>query len=153
VRRPLLALAVLLAALAVGLTACNDAEEVAAAPDTVIGETTAPPTEPTETETDTGTTTGTTTETETETGGGLTGDPVAGKAVFTGASACYGCHTLSDADATGTVGPNFDQTKPSEALVIDRVTNGKGQMPAFGSSLTEQQIADVAAYISQAAGS
>ncbi len=30
-----------------------------------------------------------------------------------GASACDGCHTLADAGATGTVGPNLDDAKPS----------------------------------------
>src|SRR6185503_13201000 len=40
------------------------------------------------------------------------GDPVAGKAVFTGAAGCSGCHTLKDAGATGNVGPNLDQLKP-----------------------------------------
>ena len=32
----------------------------------------------------------------------------AGKAVFTGAAGCTGCHTLAAAGATGTVGPNLD---------------------------------------------
>ena len=31
--------------------------------------------------------------------------------------------------------------------MIERVTNGKGAMPAFGEQLSEQQIADVAAYV------
>ncbi len=82
----------------------------------------------------------------------VTGDPVAGKAVFTGSSGCTGCHTLADANATGAVGPNLDQKKPPLALVVDRVTHGKGAMPAFGDSgqLTPQQIADVAAYVVKA---
>ena len=63
---------------------------------------------------------------------------------------CASCHTLKDAGATGTVGPNLDQTKPPLELVVDRVTNGKGAMPAFGSQLSQQQIADVAAYVVQA---
>lgn len=88
----------------------------------------------------------------TETTSSLEGDPVAGKAVYTGASACIGCHALADAGATATVGPNLDDTMPSVALVVDRVTNGQGGMPPFGSTLTEQQIADVAAYISSVAG-
>ena len=32
-------------------------------------------------------------------------------------------------------------------LVVDRVTNGAGAMPAFGDQLDEQQIQDVAAYV------
>ncbi len=41
----------------------------------------------------------------------LTGDPVAGKALFL-KSGCTGCHTLADAKSTGTVGPNLDDAKP-----------------------------------------
>ena len=40
------------------------------------------------------------------------------------------CHTLADAGASGAVGPNLDETKPSYELVVDRVTNGKGVMPS-----------------------
>ncbi len=102
-------------------------------------------TEPTETET-------TATET-TETAPPAEGDPVAGKEVFLGASGCTGCHTLSDAGATGAVGPNLDATQPPYDLVVERVTNGQGGMPAFGDKLTPEQIQDVAAYVSSAAGS
>jgi len=77
------------------------------------------------------------------------GDAVAGKVVFETAG-CKSCHTLKDAGATGTVGPNLDQKKPPASLVIDRVTNGKGVMPSFSGQLTPKQIADVAAYVSQA---
>jgi len=94
---------------------------------------------------------GTVTTTETSTGGAVTGNAEAGKAVFTSAG-CAGCHTLSAAGANGNVGPNLDTTKPSEALVVQRVTNGKGAMPPFADQLSEQQIADVAAYVSQSAG-
>ena len=80
------------------------------------------------------------------------GDPAAGKEVFLGASGCASCHTLSDAGATGTVGPNLDTTKPPYELVVDRVTNGQGGMPSFADSLSEQQIQDVAAYVSSVAG-
>ena len=46
-----------------------------------------------------------------------------------------------------TVGPNLDQAKPDAALVVDRVTNGKGAMPSFEGQLSEKQIQDVAAYV------
>ena len=96
----------------------------------------------------------TTTETETTvTTPVIEGDPAAGKEVFLGASACGGCHTLADAGSTGAVGPNLDDAQPSEELVLDRVTNGQGGMPSFSSTLNEQQIADVAAYVSSVAGS
>ena len=35
---------------------------------------------------------------------------------------------------------------------MTNVTNGKGGMPPFGKSLTAQQIADVAAYVTQSTG-
>ena len=76
------------------------------------------------------------------------GDATAGKAVFT--SHCATCHTLSDAGATGTIGPNLDDAKPDLALVLDRVVNGKGLMPPFKGQLSTKEIADVAAYVVQA---
>ena len=79
------------------------------------------------------------------------GDAAAGKAVFMSAG-CVGCHTLADAGATGTVGPNLDDAKPAAALVVERVTNGKGPMPPFKGQLTDKQIQDVAAYVSSVAG-
>jgi mono/diheme cytochrome c family protein len=118
------------------------------------GEEDEPATEAAPTETTTTETTATeTTTTEPTTTTEAAGDPVAGKVVFTGASGCTGCHTLADAGATGTVGPNLDETTPSYDKAVERVTNGKGGMPSFSSSLSEQQIQDVAAYVSSVAGS
>ena len=77
------------------------------------------------------------------------GDATAGKQVFETAG-CKSCHTLKDAGASGTVGPNLDEAKPPLELVIDRVTNGKGVMPSFAGQLSSKQIADVAAYVVQA---
>jgi mono/diheme cytochrome c family protein len=79
-----------------------------------------------------------------------------GKAIFT--QNCAGCHTLADAGTTGVVGPNLDQSKPPKALVIERVTNGKGGMPTFtdrfsgGPYLTKAQIQALADYVSSVAG-
>jgi cytochrome c553 len=81
-----------------------------------------------------------------------TGDATAGKAVFA-SGGCGGCHTLKAAGATGTVGPNLDDSKPSEALVVDRVTNGAGAMPPFKGQLSDTQIQDVAAFVSSSVGS
>jgi cytochrome c6 len=74
------------------------------------------------------------------------GDPVAGKQVFETAG-CKGCHTLKDAGATGTVGPNLDQAKPPLSLAVQRVTKGAGAMPSFLGQLSTKQIADVTAYV------
>jgi cytochrome c6 len=79
------------------------------------------------------------------------GDAAAGKQVFLTAG-CKGCHTLKDAGASGTVGPNLDQKKPPYALVIDRVTHGKSPMPSFAGQLSEKQIQDVAKYVTTVAG-
>jgi mono/diheme cytochrome c family protein len=119
------------------VAACGGDEQAAPEPETTEGTIT--------TETDT-------TETETETTdtgeSGADGDPVAGKEVFVGAGGCGSCHTFSDAGTSGTIGPNLDESQPSFDLAVDRVTNGQGAMPSFSGQLSEQQIADVAAYVS-----
>ena len=81
-----------------------------------------------------------------------TGPNAAGREVFV-SSGCGGCHALAAAAATGNVGPNLDQAKPSKDLVVARVTNGRGAMPAFGGQLTPDQIEAVAEFVSASAGS
>jgi mono/diheme cytochrome c family protein len=81
----------------------------------------------------------------------LKGDPKKGSAVYASAG-CGGCHTLAAAHSTGTVGPNLDQLKPDYRAVTAQVTNGGAAMPAFKSSLSPQQIADVAAYVVDSTG-
>lgn len=81
----------------------------------------------------------------------LKGDPTAGRALFL-KSGCTGCHTLADAHATGTVGPNLDQAKPDYRKATARVTLGKNAMPSFKGQLSDQQIADVASYVVKATG-
>jgi cytochrome c6 len=125
------------------------ARESAAAPTTPAQTT---PNQTTATTT-TATTTTTTTTTQTTAAPSGTGDATAGKAIFTGSAGCSGCHTLADAGATGNVGPNLDQLKPTFARVEKQVTNGGGVMPAFKDTLSQQQIQDVAAYVSSVAGS
>ena len=73
-----------------------------------------------------------------------------GKTIFQ--SECASCHTLAAANATGTVGPNLDQLKPSEAIVKHQVEVGGGVMPAFKGTLTDAQIAAVAKFVSSSAG-
>lgn len=132
--RHLPVIAVAVAFLAGGVVGCGYEGQTTASPETVQGSVP----QPTET-------------TPTETTPVPAGDAAAGKIVFT--TNCGGCHTLSDAGQSGTVGPNLDDAKPDAARVLDRVTNGQGTMPPFAGLLTEQQIADVAAYVSTAAGS
>jgi len=84
-------------------------------------------------------------------GTGVTAEkPKDGKTIFT--TNCGSCHTLGDAGTSGAVGPNLDDAKPSQELVTDRVTNGKGAMPSFKGSLDEAQIQAVAEYVSSSAG-
>jgi mono/diheme cytochrome c family protein len=126
----------LLLALVLGLlgAGCLDGTETTATPDNVVG------TLPAAT-----TTTGDLPALD------LKGDPAAGKAVFASAG-CGSCHTLAAAGSTGNVGPNLDDAKPSKELVVTRVTEGKSPMPAFDGQLTPQQIADVAAFVTQSTG-
>jgi outer membrane protein assembly factor BamB len=65
---------------------------------------------------------------------------------------CASCHVLAAANATGMVGPNLDQVKPSKAVVVRQVTNGGGGMPAFGGRLSAEQIDAIAAYVARVAG-
>lgn len=132
-RTPVVAL---LLVLAIGLltAGCLNGTETTATPDEVVGE--LPTTTP---------------DTSDLPALELTGDPAAGEAVFT-SSSCGGCHTLAAAGASGAVGPNLDDNPPDTELIVTRVTKGLGGMPAFGDQLTPQQIADVAAYVSQSAG-
>jgi cytochrome c551 len=79
------------------------------------------------------------------------GDAEAGAQVFAQAG-CGGCHVLAAANSSGTTGPNLDDSKPDFDLVVERVTNGQGLMPSFKDQLSEQEINDVAAYVSESAG-
>jgi len=79
------------------------------------------------------------------------GPAVNGKRVFASAG-CGSCHALKDAGATGTVGPNLDQLKPSKARVAHQVEVGGGVMPSFKGQLSEAQIQAVAGYVSSVAG-
>jgi mono/diheme cytochrome c family protein len=71
--------------------------------------------------------------------------PAAGAAVFKSAG-CGTCHTLKAAGASGQIGPNLETVRA-------KVAQGGGGMPAFGGSLTPEQIRDVAAYVAKNAGS
>jgi mono/diheme cytochrome c family protein len=74
-----------------------------------------------------------------------------GKAVFASAG-CGGCHTLKAAGASGNVGPNLDQLKPSKSRVKHQVEVGGGVMPAFKGKLSDAEIDAVAAFVAANAG-
>lgn len=96
--------------------------------------------------------------------GGAAGDPAAGKEIFTATAqpACSSCHTLADAGASGTVGPNLDEVlKGKDAAFIREsilepdaeIADGfsGGIMPQdYGQKLDEKQVADLVAYLLQA---
>lgn len=77
------------------------------------------------------------------------GDAAAGKALFTGKLGCYGCHGQAGG---GGMGPSLaDKTwiyGGDAAAISESIHNGRpGGMPAFGSNASEQEIADVVAYV------
>jgi mono/diheme cytochrome c family protein len=76
----------------------------------------------------------------------MTGDPVNGKVVYeTKASpSCASCH---GATARGGSGPNIKSEVSDEGEFIDFVLEGEGSMPAYDSQLTDQEIADLVAYV------
>lgn len=79
---------------------------------------------------------------------------VLGRQVFTEQAqpSCSLCHSLRDAGASGVVGPDLDQLKPSAERVANAVRGGVGVMPSFAASLSAEQIEAVAHYVAQVAG-
>lgn len=116
------------------------------------GETTTAPTETT-----TAPSTGSTTQ-------AAEGDPAAGKEVFATSAQppCASCHTLQEAGASATVGPNLDEVlKGKDAAFIHEsiidpdaeIATGyaAGIMPkTYPQQLDEQQLADLVAFLEQA---
>ncbi len=75
------------------------------------------------------------------------GDAAAGEAVW--ADNCAGCHGLDGSGANG--GPNLvgNEQAMDAARVRGQVTNGGGGMPAFKDTLSQEQISNVAAYVTE----
>ncbi len=71
----------------------------------------------------------------------LDGDATNGADVF--GDTCAVCH---GDDGSGGSGPDLTGQDSLET-VISSVLNGNGSMPAFDGDLTDQEIADVAAYV------
>jgi len=125
VRKLVLLLAALV--LVVAIPACGGEEEEQALPETVEG----------------------TLPTDTGGGGGAAeGDPANGKTIYASAG-CGGCHTFSAAGSTGTVGPNLDDASIDFDAAFQQIKDGGGGMPPFGDRLSDQEIADVAAFVTQ----
>jgi mono/diheme cytochrome c family protein len=103
--------------------------------------------------------------TEAGTGGtqAVEGDPAAGKQLFTAGAQppCASCHTLQEAGASGTVGPNLDDVlKGKDAAFVHQsivdpdaeIASGfqPGIMPkTYPQQLDEKQLADLVAFLEQ----
>jgi len=90
------------------------------------------------------------------------GDPAAGKTVFTSVTpSCGSCHTFTPAGTNGTTGPNLDETLQDDdpASIVESIVNPDAQItPGFqpglmpkdyGEKLSEQQLADLVAFLAQ----
>ena len=71
-----------------------------------------------------------------------------GREIFLNQGNCSSCHTLSDAQANGNIGPNLNQIMPTKDRVLAAVTRGIGVMPAYEGVLTTDEIDAVAHYVS-----
>jgi hypothetical protein len=79
---------------------------------------------------------------------------------------CAVCHTLAADNAVGKTGPNLDELKPSDAVVLHTLANGCLQQPTVAGSGTDclsygtmppnivegREAQDVAAFVSAIAG-
>jgi mono/diheme cytochrome c family protein len=77
------------------------------------------------------------------------GDAAAGEALFTGTLGCYGCHGRAGG---GGMGPSLADANwiygGDVASITETLVNGRpGGMPAYGSQASEEEIADVVAYV------
>ncbi|MDX6411542.1 MAG: cytochrome c [Gaiellaceae bacterium] len=94
------------------------------------------------------------------------GDAVAGKKLFL-SSGCGGCHAFKAAATNGKVGPDLDNlaadaTKANQGSLAEYVFTSiknpsayvvpgypNGVMPNYGAQLTDTQIADITAFLTQ----
>ena len=93
------------------------------------------------------------------------GDPKAGEALFK-SKGCTGCHTFTKAGSHGTIGPDLDKLADYakkanmgslQQFTFDSIKDpGKylepgfsNVMPNFGQTLTDKQINDLVAYLTQ----
>lgn len=77
-------------------------------------------------------------------GGGQEGNASAGESVF--AENCASCHGTTGGGGSA---PSLQRAELAEDRdrVADQIINGGGGMPPFGDQLSDQQIADVTAYV------
>jgi len=70
----------------------------------------------------------------------------AGRELFNNFS-CSACHALSDAGASGAVGPTLDNPNLTRDAIVTRIEMGGGPMPAFAGQIPEADIGKLADYI------
>lgn len=94
----------------------------------------------------------------------LTSSEQAGRTLFV--EHCAVCHTLAAATAVGKVGPNLDQLKPNQSLILNTIANGCLQQPLKANATTNcagygtmpanlvagRDAQDVAAFVAKVAG-
>ena len=119
--------AAFLLVLALLVAGCGGAETVSPAPETVEG---------------------TLPEQEAPPGSGLEGNPQNGEQIFADGG-CGDCHTYEPAGSSGTAGPSLDESDVDFEGAVEQIANGGGGMPAYKDQLEDQQIADVAAFVTQ----
>jgi len=73
-----------------------------------------------------------------------------GEQIFTD-EGCGSCHTLADAGASGSSGPDLDELAPDAATVAAKVKSGGGSMPAF--DLPDPELQALGEYVASVAGS
>jgi mono/diheme cytochrome c family protein len=89
------------------------------------------------------------------------GNAEAGKDIFTNVAdpACSTCHTYGPADSTADVGPNLDDALQGQSpeAILESIVNPSGEITAgfsdlmpkeYGQQLSEQQLADLVAFLS-----
>jgi mono/diheme cytochrome c family protein len=105
----------------------------------------------------------TATTTPTDTGQQTAGDPAAGKEIFTTTAEppCSSCHTLKEAGATQTLGPNLDEVLKGKdaAFIHESIVDPSAEVAAgfqdimpkdYGTKLDQKQLADLVAFLVQA---
>ena len=70
----------------------------------------------------------------------------AGRELFN-ANSCSACHTLTDAGASGSVGPDLDNPNLTREAIVTRVQMGGGPMPSFAGQISDADIGKLADYI------
>ena len=83
---------------------------------------------------------------------GLTASEKNGRELF--GRRCANCHTLKAANAIASIGPNLDQLRPTKALVLNAIENGRARgNGAMAADLVVGEDAEaVAAFVSRAVG-